>query len=171
MTDLAFRSAAAHAADLRAGRIGSRELLEHYLARVERLNGGLNAVVTRDFERARQQADAADAARARGDILGPLHGLPMTIKDALETAGLRTVCGSRSLTEHVPGQDATAVARLRAAGAVVFGKTNVPSFAMDVQTYNRVFGTTNNPWDPSRSPVRPAASAAAAPPDEPPPGF
>jgi amidase len=162
MTDLAFRSAAAHAADLRAGRIGCRELLEHYLARVERLNGGLNAVVTRDFERARGQADAADAARARGEILGPLHGLPMTIKDALETAGLRTVCGSSSLAEHVPGQDATAVARLRAAGAVVFGKTNVPTFAMDVQTFNRVFGTTNNPWDPSRSPGGSSGGAAAA---------
>src|SRR5580765_1446578 len=91
--DVAFRPAVALAKALRAGELGSRELLEHYLARVERLNPRLNAVVTLDLERARRRADEADAARARGALFGPLHGLPMTIKDSLETAGLRTTCG------------------------------------------------------------------------------
>jgi amidase len=162
MDELAFRSATALAAALRARQIGSRELLEHYLARVDRLNPRLNAVVTLDVERARRQADAADAATARGEARGPLHGLPMTVKDTFETAGLRTTCGAEMLREHVPATDAAAVERLRRAGAVVFGKTNVPTFAMDVQTYNPVFGTTNNPWDPARSPGGSSGGAAAA---------
>src|SRR6185295_5411482 len=111
---------------------------------------------------ARRAADAADAAVKRGDRLGPLHGLPMTIKDSLETAGLLTTCGSPTLERHVPDVDATAVARLRAAGAVIFGKTNTPTFAMDIQTYNPLFGTTNNPWDKSRTPGGSSGGSAAA---------
>jgi amidase len=151
MTDLALRPAVELVAALAHGEVGARELLDHYLARVERLNPHLNAVVTLDVARARAAADAADAARARGALLGPLHGLPMTIKDTLETAGLRTTAGAPIFAEHVPSADATVVARARAAGAVIFGKTNTPSFAGDVQTYNPVFGVTQNPWDASRT--------------------
>ncbi len=162
MTEIAFRSAVELAAAIRAGTVGSRELLEHYLGRVERLNPRLNAIVTLDVERARARADAADAARARGESLGPLHGVPMTIKDSIETAGLRTTSGARELAEHVPAQDAVAVERLLRAGAVVFGKTNVPRYTLDVQTFNDVFGTTNNPWDTARSCGGSSGGAAAA---------
>lgn len=162
MDDLAFRPAVGLARGLRAGELGSRELLEHYVTRVERLNPKVNAVVTLDLERARRRADEADTARARGSLLGPLHGLPMTVKDSLETAGLGTACGVAELAGHVPVADAVVVARLRAAGAVVFGKTNTPTWAMDLQTYNPVFGTTNNPWDTARSPGGSSGGAAAA---------
>jgi amidase len=162
MDDVAFRPAVALAKALRAGELGSRELLEHYAGRVERLNPRVNAIVSLDLERARRRADEADAARARGILFGPLHGLPMTIKDSLETAGLRTTCGVPELADHVPTSDAPAVARLRAAGAVVFGKTNAPTWAMDVQTYNPLFGTTNNPWDTTRAPGGSSGGAAAA---------
>ncbi len=92
-------------------------------------------------------AAAADDATARGDDLGPLHGLPITVKDAIEVAGVRSTGGAAALTDHVPTADAPAVARLKAAGAVVFGKTNVPEWSGDLQTYNEIFGTTNNPWN------------------------
>ena len=162
MDDVVFRPAVALAKALRAGELGSRELLEQYISRVERLNPKVNAVVAVDLERARRRADEADAQRKRGSLLGPLHGLPMTIKDSLETEGLCTTCGVPELAKHVPSRDATAVARLRAAGAVVFGKTNAPAWAMDVQTYNPVYGTTNNPWDTTRSPGGSSGGAAAA---------
>ena len=151
MTDLALRPAVDLVAALKRGDVGARELLDHYVARVERLNPAFNAVVTLDVERARRAADAADTARARGETLGPLHGLPMTIKDTLETAGLRTTAGATLLSGHVPGTDATVVERVRAAGAVVFGKTNTPTFAADVQTYNPIFGITRNPWNLERT--------------------
>jgi amidase len=113
-------------------------------------------------ERARHAADAADAARARGTLLGPLHGLPMTVKDTFETAGLRTTAGAPELAQHVPAADAVAVARLRAAGGVILGKTNTPLYAGDAQTYNAVFGTTNNPWDVRRTPGGSSGGSAAA---------
>jgi amidase len=162
MAELAFRSATDLAAALRRREIGSRELLDVYLDRVERLDRRLNAVVTLDAERARDEAAAADEAAARGEPLGPLHGLPITIKDSIETAGLRTTCGAPELAGYVPERDAVAVARLRAAGAIVFGKTNVPTWAGEAQTYNPVFGTTNNPWDGARSPGGSSGGPAAA---------
>jgi len=162
MSDLAFRTATELLADLAAGRVTSRELLDHVLARIERIDPEIGAVVTLDAEGARGQADAADAARARGEARGPLHGLPMTVKDCFETAGLRTTAGSPAYAEHVPERDAVAVARLRAAGAVVIGKTNTPALAMDWQTYNPLFGTTRNPWDPERTPGGSSGGSAAA---------
>ncbi len=150
------------AAAIRAGRLGSRELLDCYLDRIERLDGPVNSVVTLDVERARAQADGADAERARGESRGPLHGLPVTIKDALETAGLRSTGGATELAAHLPARDATAVARLRAAGAIVFGKTNLPAWSGDMQTYNELFGTTSNPWAPQCSPGGSSGGAAAA---------
>ncbi|HEY2427611.1 MAG TPA: amidase [Acidimicrobiales bacterium] len=152
MDELGYRTATDLAAAIRSKQVGSRELLEHYLDRVERLNPAVNAVVTLDAERARQAAGAADDAVARGSRLGPLHGLPITVKDALETAGIRSTGGATELGDHVPEADADAVARVKAAGAIVFGKTNVPRWSGDVQTWNELFGATRNPWDLSRSP-------------------
>ena len=162
MTDLAFESASTLAAAIRSKRIGSRELLALYLQRVERFNPALNAIVTLDAERAFTRADAADAALARGESWGALHGVPITIKDSFETAGLRTTSGAPELATHVPANNATAVQRLVDAGAVVFGKTNLPTFAMDMQSFNPVFGCTNNPWDTTRTPGRSSGGAAAA---------
>jgi amidase len=162
MSELHFRSASALASMLRRREISSRELLEHFLARVEKHNPALNAVVTLDAERARARAAEADAALARGESWGPLHGLPMTIKDSFESEGMRTTSGAPFLAQHVPQRDADAVARLRAAGAVIFGKTNLPLMAGDLQSYNAVFGTTNNPWDRTRTPGGSSGGAAAA---------
>ncbi|MDP3823619.1 MAG: amidase [Burkholderiales bacterium] len=162
MTDLAFESASKLAAAIRGKRIGSRELLALYLQRVERFNPALNAIVTLDAERAFTRAEAADAALARGEPWGALHGVPITIKDSFETAGLRTTSGAPELATHVPANNAIAVQRLVAAGAVVFGKTNLPTFAMDLQSYNPVFGCTNNPWDTTRTPGGSSGGAAAA---------
>ncbi len=162
MLELGFRSASELVRALRERELSSRELLEHYLARIERLNPALRAVVSLDAERARGRADQADAARARGETWGPLHGLPISVKDCFETQGLRTTAGSPNLAEHVPTRDAVAVERLRGAGAIVFAKTNTPSLAMDWQTYNPVFGTTCNPWDVSRTPGGSSGGSAAA---------
>src|SRR4051794_32899125 len=142
--------------------VSSRELLATFLDRIERLNGPVNAVVTLAVERAQAEAAAADDATARGAEVGPLHGLPITIKDAIETEGIRSTGGAIELTDHVPAADAPAVAKLRAAGAIVFGKTNLPRWSGDLQSYNEIFGTTNNPWDRSRVPGGSSGGAATA---------
>lgn len=136
-----------------------------YLGRIDTYNLDLNAIVSHDPEGASRSAAAADAARSRGETLGPLHGLPITIKDSYETTGLRSVCGRPDLAKYVPAVDAVAVSRLRDAGAIIVGKTNIPTGNQDVQASNPVFGRTNNPWDLSRTSGgsaggRPAAAAA-----------
>jgi len=141
-----WRTATELAAAVRTREITARDLVEDHLARIERHNPRLNAIVTLDAENARRRADDADAAVARGEPLGPLHGVPVTIKDAFETAGLRTTSSYKPLAHHVPGRDATVVARLRAAGAIVLGKTNMSELAMDVQSISPIFGRANNPW-------------------------
>ena len=151
MSDLAFRSARELSAAIRRRDVSSRELLDLYLSRIEQLNPSLNAVVTLDAEGARRAADAADAALARGEVRGPLHGVPMTVKDTYETAGMRTTCGFTAWSDYHPDDDAESVRRLRDAGAVIFGKTNTPTLAGDWQTHNPIFGTTNNPWDYART--------------------
>jgi len=150
------------AAALRCRQLSSRELLELYLERIERLNPALNAVVTLDVDRARAAASVADEDAAHDRWHGPLHGLPITIKDAIEVGGLRSTGGAVELAGHVPSADAPAVARLQAAGAIVFGKTNCPRWSGDLQTYNELFGTTNNPWSPDRVPGGSSGGAAAA---------
>ena len=160
--DLAFRSAGDVAAAIRAGRLSSRDHLEALLDRVERMNPPLNAVVTLDADRARREADAADRALAEGRELGPLHGVAMTIKDSFQTVGMRTTSGAPELSGHIPEVDAVPVARLRAAGAVIFGKTNLPIYAGDTQSYNEVFGQTNNPWNLDRTPGGSSGGSAAA---------
>jgi amidase len=147
---------------LRDGEVSSLELVDASIARIEAKNDELNAVVAKDYERARQCARAADAARSNGKALGRLHGLPMTIKDSLETAGLVTTSGAPELRDHVPREDAVVVARTLEAGAVILGKTNLPIYAGDWQTYNAVYGRTNNPWDPSRTVGGSSGGAAAA---------
>ena len=135
---------------LDGGQLSARELVEHVLARCDRANPSLNALVARDDAAALLAADAADAARLRGDRR-PLLGLPLTLKDSLETAGLATASGSWARAGFVPDRDATVVARLRAAGAVVVGKTNVPEYTWSYETDNPVFGRTLNPHDPART--------------------
>ncbi len=162
---LALQPAAQLARMISGKELSSRELLEVYLRRIERLNPALNAVVTLDAEGATAAAQRADELTAAGAATGPLHGLPMTVKDAIEVGGLRSTGGAEELSEHVPAADAPVVARLRRAGAVVMGKTNVPRWSGDIQTYNSLFGVTNNPWDLSRttggSSGGPAAAVAA----------
>jgi amidase len=162
MDELHWRSAGELAQAIRGGEVSSREALDHFLERVARLDGPINAVVTIDAERARAEADAADALVARGGELGPLHGVPMTVKDSFSTKGMRTTSGAPELSEHVPEEDAAPVARLREAGAVIWGKTNLPIYAGDLQSYNAVFGTTHNPYDLERTPGGSSGGSAAA---------
>lgn len=160
--DLGLRSATELLSLLNQREISSRELLEHYLTRNEWLGPDINAIVTLDVERARAGAKAADDRRARGDRLGALDGLPMTIKDALAVADVRSTGGAVELSDHVPDEDADVVARVRDAGAVVFGKTNLPRWSADAQATNEIFGTTNNPWDLTCGPGGSSGGAAAA---------
>jgi amidase len=154
--------AAELAAAIRDGRASSRDAVEACLARIAASNQALNAVVTLDEAGARAAADEADRAVRDGGPLGPLHGVPVTIKDTFETAGIRSTAGSRRMASYVPKRDATAVARLRAAGAIVLGKTNTPEFAMGAETRNPVFGLTRNPWDPARTTGGSSGGSAAA---------
>ena len=142
--------------------VSSVELLDEMLANIERMNPAVNAVVAVDLERARAEATAADNSRAAGDPCGPLHGLPMSIKDCYETLDLATTAGAPELTGHMATQDADVVRLLRRAGAIVWAKTNVPLYAGDHQTYNEVYGLTNNPWDLTRTAGGSSGGAAAA---------
>jgi len=160
--DPATATASELVAAIRDRSLSSRELTDHLLDRIDRENPRLNAVVALDPERARAAADAADAATAAGTATGPLHGLPMTVKDVWETEGLVTTSGAPELAGYVPTTDALAVARLKAAGAIVVGKTNTPLYAGDFQTFNDVYGTTNNPWDVTRTTGGSSGGAAAA---------
>lgn len=161
MTALCFQSALHIAAQLRNREIGALECLEYFRARVERLNPALNAIVVFDWERARESARQADDALARGLPCGPLHGVPMTIKESFDVAGLPTTWGDRTLS-HIAARDDLVVERVKAAGAVIFGKTNVPFRLLDFQSYNDIYGVTNNPWDRARTPGGSSGGAAAA---------
>lgn len=132
------------------------------MERRDRYNDKLNAIVTVDDAAAERAAAGADERLVEGGVLPPLLGLPMTIKDAIATEGMRSTGGATELAEHVPDTDAEVVARVRAAGAVVFGKTNLPRWSADVQSYNDIFGTTNNPWDLGCGPGGSSGGAAAA---------
>jgi len=147
MTEFAFKSAGELAQDIRERRISCLELLEYFLARVEKFNPQLNALIVQRTEAARARASAADAALQRGETWGPLHGLPMTVKESYDVAGLPTTWGAPALARNIAGSDAVVVARLQGAGANIFGKTNVPLMLGDFQSYNEIYGTTNNPWD------------------------
>ncbi|MDG2112362.1 MAG: amidase [Actinomycetota bacterium] len=152
MSDFAYRTTIETAAAIANKEVSSRELLDAALERVAELDGPVNAVVALDQDRARAAADAADQATARGDDLPPLHGVPITIKDSFQTEGLITTSGAPELADFVPERDANPVARYKNAGAVVFGKTNLPIWAGDMQSYNKVYGTTANPFDIEHTP-------------------
>jgi Asp-tRNA(Asn)/Glu-tRNA(Gln) amidotransferase A subunit family amidase len=138
------------------------ELLESCIGRIEATDHAINAMVARDFERARKAAREAEAAVMQGERLGALHGLPVGIKDLTETAGLRTTFGSPIYRDHVPAQDETIVADLRAAGAIVIGKTNTPEWGAGANTRNAVYGATGNPHDPTKSAAGSSGGSAAA---------
>ena len=162
MTDLHWCSATDLAAAIRGREVSASEALEHFIARIEALDGPINSVVHWDTDRARQAARDADAAVTRGDALGSLHGVPITIKDSFQTEGCVTTSGSPDLADHVPQVDAWPVSRLREAGAIPFAKTNLPIFAGDIQSFNDVYGTTNNPHDVSRTPGGSSGGSSAA---------
>ena len=160
--DTALKSTVEIASAIRRGTMSSSEVLERFVCRVDEYNPSLNAVVVMNLELARERARLADEALSRGEVWGALHGLPMTIKDSFEVCGMPTTSGAPKLRNHQPTRNATAAQRLIDAGAIIFGKTNLPIYADDVQTYNEVYGTTNNPWDISRSPGGSSGGAAAA---------
>src|SRR5213083_3088860 len=162
MLDIPFRSARQLAAEIRKQKIGCLELLDLYVGRVEKYDGALNAVVVRDVERARARARAADGAVASGDSWGPLHGVPMTVKESYDVAGLPTTWGVPTHKGNIAASDAVVVERLLGAGAVIFGKTNVPLLLADWQSFNAIYGTTNNPWDLARTPGGSSGGASAA---------
>lgn len=162
MNEPVFCSTTQLAAAIRAGEVSAAEVLEAHLAQIDRHNPALNAVITIDAERAYERAREADAALARGQLWGPLHGVPFTLKDAHATAGMRTTTGFPPL-DHVPREDSTVAARLKSAGGILMGKTNVAAMLADpAQSSNPIFGRTNNPWDLERTPGGSSGGAAAA---------
>ena len=154
-------SAGELAEEIRSRRLSSREVIDAYLAHIDVVNPKLNAIVQLTADEARAGAAKADAALARGEVQGPLHGVPITIKDTLETAGVVCTGGTLGRAHYVPKADATAVARLRAAGAIWLGKTNVPELAGALETDNLVYGRTNNPYDLTRTPGGSSGGEAA----------
>ncbi|WP_404713550.1 amidase [Sphingomonas sp. MMS24-J13] len=160
--DLAFAPATEQLRLLEAGRISACDLLELYLDRVDRFNPTYNLVVAEDRDRARKTAAEIDRRRAEGRTLGPLAGLPITIKDSFEVTGMPTTCGLEQLRDHRPEADADAVALLREAGANIFGKTNLPAGASDWQSFNPVYGMSRNPWNPGHTVGGSSGGAAGA---------
>jgi amidase len=160
--DLHFKSAAEIARLIRERKVSAEETLDHFLARVEKYNPKLNAIIWLDAKRARERAKAADGALKKGEVWGQLHGVPMTVKESFNVAGSPTTWGDPKLANNVTDTSALAVQRLEKAGAVVFGKTNVPLMLADWQSYNAIYGTTNNPWDVSRTPGGSSGGSAAA---------
>lgn len=159
---ICWMPARAMAAAIASGRLTATAVLEAHLAQIARVNPIVNAIVTLDADGARAQARAADAAVASGTPLGPLHGLPVAVKDLEDTAGMRTTYGARAFADHVPDADGLVVERLRAAGAIVIGKTNTPELGAGSQTYNTVFGATRNPFDTELTPGGSSGGAAVA---------
>ena len=162
MTDWCKLPATELGAAYRAGRVSPVEVLEQVLARIARVNPQLNAIVTLDGRGAREAAQASEQRWRTGGALGPLDGVPITVKDNIPVRGLRTTWGSRLYTDFVPERDELPVAKLRAAGAVILGKTNVPEFTLQGYTDNPLFGPTRNPWDPALTPGGSSGGAVAA---------
>ena len=160
--DVTLRSAREQARLIREGEMSARELLDAVLDRYQRHNPAVNAVVVTRIDQARSRAAEADAALARGDVWGPLHGVPMTIKEVFDWVGTPSTWGWPELADYRPDHNAVAVDRLLAAGAVIYGKTNVPIHLSDWQSYNDIHGATNNPWDLSRTPGGSSGGSAAA---------
>ena len=155
----AYWSATRLLAALRAKKIGALELFDLYAARIRQHNRALNAICVMDLEAGRKAARAADRVRGKR---GPLHGLPMTVKESYNVAGWPTTWGLPENKDNIARKDALAVERLKRAGAIVFGKTNVPVLLADWQSFNPIYGTTNNPWDLLRTPGGSSGGSAAA---------
>jgi len=165
LDDVVYSSLVELAANIRLRKISPVALVEAHLARIARLNPTLNAYIHVDAEGARQQAEVAEAAlgsRPGADSLGPLHGVPLSLKSSIDVAGWPCECGSALRKGYIPTEDAALVARLRAAGAILLGNTNVPEFLMAYETDNILYGRTNNPWDLSRTPGGSSGGEAAA---------
>jgi amidase len=161
MEELLYTSATTIAQAICDKQVSATEVVEACLQRIEAVNPALNAVVQVIGPRARMEALAADQALARGELRGPLHGVPITIKDSLDTAGVISTGGTQGRAAYKPQQDATVVARLRAAGAILLGKTNTPELTLSGETDNLVYGRTNNPYDVSRTPGGSSGGAGA----------
>ena len=162
MSELAFLSATQLAAKIQNKEISAVELLNHYLGRVDQYNGDLNAIVVDIREKALKDAEAVDTKMARGESCGPLHGVPMTVKESYNVAGTPTTWGNPAWADNVPNEDAESVKKLKQAGVTLFGKTNVPLSLADFQSYNEIYGTTNNPYDHERIPGGSSGGSAAA---------
>lgn len=159
--ELQFSSVRSLASAIARGELSSVEVVRSHLARIDRVNAKLNAVVQLAADRALEEARAADAELTRGESRGPLHGVPMTIKDSFDTEGVISTGGTKGRAAFVPQRDATVVARLREAGAILLGKTNTPELTLSYETNNLIYGRTNNPYDPSRTPGGSSGGAAA----------
>jgi len=162
MPELTFLSAVSMAEQIRQKKLSPLELVEAHLARIEKLNPKLNAFVQVDAEGARRQARAAEDAVARSERIGPLHGVPISIKSSIEVKGMRCEAGTKLRAGFVAAQDAPLVSRLRKAGAIILGNTNTPELLMAWETDNLLYGRTNNPWDLSRTPGGSSGGEAAA---------
>jgi amidase len=162
MFDIAFASAEKLAGLIRRRKIGCLELLDHYLKRVERYNPALNAIIATDIPAARQRAREADRALAKRKVWGRLHGVPMTVKEAFDIKGMKTTWGVPEFRDNVATGNALAIDRFLAAGAVIFGKTNVPMWLADGQSFNAIYGATKNPWNLSRTPGGSSGGSSAA---------
>jgi amidase len=160
--DICFKSARDLAATIKRGELSAYEVVEAHLNQIERVNPQVNAIVSLVKDRALEEARAADKRFAAGEEVGPLHGLPIAFKDTHATAGIRTTSGSTVLRDNIPEQDELIVERLRKAGAITIGKTNVPEFAAGAHTFNDVFGMTRNPYDLSRTAGGSSGGAAVA---------
>ena len=161
MSEICSWSVSRIAEAIRDGDVSSAEVVSAHLKRIEQVNPALNAVVALAVDRAMEEAAQADEAVARGERTGALHGVPVTLKDSIDTEGIVTTYGTKGRAGHVPDRDATVAARLRQAGAIVLGKTNTPEFTMAFETDNLVYGKTNNPHDTSRTPGGSSGGAAA----------
>ena len=162
MSEIAFSTATELAAELRSGAVTSEELTERFISRIERFDDKVNAVVVRRFDEARAEARASDAALAKGGACGPLHGLPITIKESYNLTGTPTTWGIPAYADNIAVCDSEVVSRLKAAGAIFLGKTNVPESLSDFQSYNEIYGTTGNPWDVERTPGGSSGGSSAA---------
>ena len=162
MKDILFSTATALARAIREKQVSASEVLEAHLTQIAKHNPALNAIITLDVEGARMRAQAADSALARGETWGQLHGVPLTLKDGHSVAGMRTTAGYEPLAGYIPPKDGTTAARLRSAGAIILGKTNVPELLGDFQSENPIFGRSNNPWNLERTPGGSSGGACAA---------
>jgi len=157
-----YKSATELASLIRRKKVSALELLDHFLARVDKYNPKLNAIIWMDRDKARKRAKAADAALKKGKRLGPLHGVPMTIKESYDVAGFPTTWGHPAFKDTIVKTNSLVTQRMIDAGVTLFGKTNVPLNLADWQSYNEVYGSTNNPWDLSRTPGGSSGGSGAA---------